>query len=218
LAIASHDLRQPLQVIRGAHDILAKTLDGVVEQVQSARVEGAASALSDKLDQLADALRLFTPSSAARQEIVQLGALFTLLNAEFAEAASRKGLTLRIMPTRIAVSSNTVLLSGILRNLIGNAIDYTPSGGHVLSRRVSAARRCTWKCATMASAFRTATSPRCSSRFIGWTPRGPAASGLVSLSLNRRRRFSVTASRSTRSPVAAHVLLLSQTTLRPAAS
>jgi len=33
LAIASHDLRQPLQVIRGAHDILAKTLDGVVEQV-----------------------------------------------------------------------------------------------------------------------------------------------------------------------------------------
>ena len=61
-----------------------------------------------------DALRLFTPSSAGRQEIVQLGALFTLLNAEFAEAASRKGLTLRIMPTRIASRgrSSRMSLSG----------------------------------------------------------------------------------------------------------
>jgi len=132
LAIASHDLRQPLQVIRGAHDILAKTLDGVVEQVQLARVEDATSKLGDQLDQLADALRLFEPSNTARQETVRLGPIFTLLNAEFAEAASRKRLALRIMPTRIAVSSNTVLLSGILRNLIGNAIDYTPNGGHVL--------------------------------------------------------------------------------------
>ncbi len=38
LAIAGHDLRQPLQVIIGAHDILAKTLNSTVEQVQLARV------------------------------------------------------------------------------------------------------------------------------------------------------------------------------------
>lgn len=138
LAIASHDLRQPLQVIRGAHDILAKALNGVVERVQLARVENATSKLGDTLDQLVDALRMFDPASSARSEIVQLGPLFTLLNAELAEAASRKGLTLRIMPTRIAVSSNTVLLGGILRNLIGNAINYTPAGGRVL---VAARRR-----------------------------------------------------------------------------
>jgi signal transduction histidine kinase len=143
LALASHDLRQPLQVIIGAHDMLAKILDGSVEQAQLARAEDAASKLSDKLDQLVDALRLFEPSNGGRQEAVPLGPIFTLFQAEFAEPARLKGVRLRIVPTRASVSSNAVLLRGILRNLIGNAIDYTPSGGRVLvaARRVGAAMR-----------------------------------------------------------------------------
>jgi signal transduction histidine kinase len=137
LAIAGHDLRQPLQVIVGAHDILAKTLEGRDEQFQLVRAETAASNLSDKLDQLVDALRLFDPSSGARQEIVQLRAVFALLAEEFAESARLKGIRLRVMSTRAAVTSNPVLLHGMLRNLIRNAIDYTLSGGYV----VVAARR-----------------------------------------------------------------------------
>src|SRR5438045_2913072 len=49
LAIAGHDLRQPLQVIVGAHDILAKTLEGRDEKFQLARAENATNKLSDKL-------------------------------------------------------------------------------------------------------------------------------------------------------------------------
>src|SRR5260370_26314701 len=56
LAIAGHDLRQPLQVIIGAHDILAKKLNSTVQRAQLAPVEDATSKLSDKLDQLVDAL------------------------------------------------------------------------------------------------------------------------------------------------------------------
>jgi signal transduction histidine kinase len=138
LAIASHDLRQPLQVIIGAHDILAKTLNGGVERTQLARVENATSKLSDKLDQLVGALRLFDPSSAARQETVELGPIFAQAEAEFAEPARLRGVILRVIPTRAAVSSNPVLLRGILQNLIRNAVDYTPYGGRVL---VAARRR-----------------------------------------------------------------------------
>jgi two-component system, OmpR family, phosphate regulon sensor histidine kinase PhoR len=138
LAIAGHDLRQPLQVIVAAHDMLAKTLEGRDEQFQLARAENATSKLSDKLDQLVDALRLFDPSSSARQEIVQLRAVFAFFAEEFAEAALLKGIRLRVMPTRAVVTSNPVLLRGILRNLIRNAIDYTPSGRSVL---VAARRR-----------------------------------------------------------------------------
>lgn len=138
LAIAGHDLRQPLQVIVGAHDILAKTLEGRDEQLQLARAENATSKLSDKLDQLVDALRLFDPLSSGRQEIVQLRAVFAFFAEEFAEAARLKGIRLRVMPTRAVVTSNPVLLRVILRNLIRNAIDYTPSGRSVL---VAAHRR-----------------------------------------------------------------------------
>ena len=116
----------------GAHDILAKTLNGSAEQIQLARLDGAASKLSDKLDQLIEALRLFDASSENGQEAVQLGPVFQISEAEFAEPARLKGITLRVIPTHAVVSSNPVLLHGILRNLIRNAIDYTPRGGGVL--------------------------------------------------------------------------------------
>ena len=138
LAIASHDLRQPLQVIIGAHDILAKSLGGGVERRQLARVGGATTQLGKKLDELVEALRLFEPASAALEETVELGPIFAQAQAEFLEPARLRGITLRIIPTGAAVSSNAVLLRGILHNLIRNAIDYTPQGGRVL---VAARRR-----------------------------------------------------------------------------
>jgi two-component system, OmpR family, phosphate regulon sensor histidine kinase PhoR len=132
LAIASHDLRQPLQVIRGAHDILTKTLDGAVERAQLIRVERATAKLTANLDQLMDALQLFEQSSGSHQQVVSLRPIFALFEAEFAEKAQHRGVRLRFVPTRAIVSSNAVLLSGILRNLIDNALDYTQSGGSVL--------------------------------------------------------------------------------------
>jgi len=138
LAIASHDLRQPLQVIMGAHDILAKSLGGGVERRQLARVGGATTQLSKKLDELVEALRLFEPASAALEDAVELGPIFAQAQAEFLEPARLRGITLRIIPTGAAVSSNAVLLRGILHNLIRNAIDYTPQGGRVL---IAARRR-----------------------------------------------------------------------------
>lgn len=138
LAIATHDLRQPLQIIIGAHDLLAKTLGGSIEQVQLARAETAASRLSEQLDEIGGALRLFQMASGGAQELVRLGPIFALFAAEFAEAARLKGVRLRLVPTHAVVSSNTMLLCGILRNLIRNALEYTPRGGRVL---VAARRR-----------------------------------------------------------------------------
>src|SRR5260221_2682587 len=106
LAIASHDLRQPLQVIMGAHDILAKILNSQVEQTQLARVEGATSKLSDKLDQLVDALRLFDPSSGGHRETVQLGPIFEQAETGFLAAARLTGIRLSLFSTFPSRSSN----------------------------------------------------------------------------------------------------------------
>ena len=48
LAMAGHDLRQPLQVIGGAHDVLAPILHRGAAQAQLARVEDATRQLADK--------------------------------------------------------------------------------------------------------------------------------------------------------------------------
>ena len=63
--------------------------------------------------------------------------VFKELAAEFAEPARLKGVMFRVVAAHDAVFSHPVLLTAMLRNLIRNAIVYTPYGGRVFvgSRR-----------------------------------------------------------------------------------
>ena len=132
LAMAGHDLRQPLQVIVGAHDLLARIPHGGAVQAQLARAEDATRQLADKLDQLVEALRLREFATSDHHEPVPLGPVLAQLASEFAEPARSKGVKLHVIPASDAVFSHPVLLNGILRNLARNAIEYTPRGGRVL--------------------------------------------------------------------------------------
>ena len=58
LAMAGHDLRQPLQLITSAHDILALTLDGEEQQQELMRAADATAQLASMLGQLVEALQL----------------------------------------------------------------------------------------------------------------------------------------------------------------
>ena len=66
---------------------------------------------------------------------VPLAPLFDGVGAENVEFARQKGLELRIRPTHAVVVSNAVILDGIVRNLVRNAIKYTNSGRVLLSCR-----------------------------------------------------------------------------------
>ena len=132
LAIASHDLRQPLQVIIGAVDVLAQRLQDPGERSQLARVERATARLASKLEQLVEALHLRESATGDRHEPVWLDRTLDELALELDEAARAKEIDLRVATTRACVLSHPVLLSGMIRNLIRNAIDYTPRGGRVL--------------------------------------------------------------------------------------
>jgi signal transduction histidine kinase len=132
LAIASHDLRQPLQVIVGTTELLLKRLRGRREQELLARTRRASTQLAAKLDLLVEALHLQEDGGGNAAAPVRLDLILDELADEFAEAARGKGIRLRIVPRNESVLSHTVLLGGMLRNLISNAINYTPSGGRVL--------------------------------------------------------------------------------------
>jgi signal transduction histidine kinase len=132
LTMASHDLRQPLQVIIGAVDILAQTIQGGRELAQLERVERSAKRLTDKLAQLVDALHSREAMAGGHCEPVPLDRVLEELASELAEPARLKGIAIRVLPGRVRVLSHTVLLSGMLRNLMRNAVEYTPSGGRVL--------------------------------------------------------------------------------------
>jgi signal transduction histidine kinase len=137
LAMAGHDLRQPLQLITSAHDVLALTLDSEEQREELIRAANATAQLASMLGQLVEALQLRERSGDDLHLPVPLRPILEDLAEEFAEMARLKGITFLVTATRSVAFSHPVLLTGMLRNLIRNAIDYTPPGGgaFVTSRR-----------------------------------------------------------------------------------
>ncbi len=131
LAMAGHDLRQPLQVITSAHEVLAQTLDSEEQREELMQARNATAQLAGMLGQLVEVLELCELSGDDLHVPVPLRRILEDLAAEFAEMARRKGITLVVTAARGTAISNPVLLTGILRNLMRNAIDYTPAGGSV---------------------------------------------------------------------------------------
>jgi two-component system phosphate regulon sensor histidine kinase PhoR len=143
LAMAGHDLRQPLQLITNAHDVLAQILASDEQQEQLIRAESATAQLASMLGQVVEALRLRERSGDDLHVAVPLRPVLEDLAAEFVETARLKGITFLFTATQYVALSHPVLLTSMLRNLIRNAIDYTPAGGGVFvtSRRCGAELR-----------------------------------------------------------------------------
>jgi signal transduction histidine kinase len=132
LAMVSHDLRQPLQIIMAAHDALEVRLIGEPERRHLERIERAVTQVADRLELLLQALRLRESTGKTELEPVWLNVALEELTGELGDRARQKGIELRISATGAGVWSQSVLLGGVLRNLMRNAIDYTPAGGRVL--------------------------------------------------------------------------------------
>jgi len=132
LAMASHDLRQPLQVIVGAHELLARRLTATPEREHLERSEQASAQLEEKLDQLVDALQLHQHARRIEPHPVRVEPILQRLALQLDGPARRKGVDFRFLPTSTVILSQPVLLDGILRNLSRNALDHTPPGGRIL--------------------------------------------------------------------------------------
>src|SRR3984893_14682731 len=92
LAMAGHDLRQPLQVITSAHDVLARTLAIEEEREELRRAERATKRLAGMVGQLVEALQLRERSGDDLHVSVPLRPILRELAAEFGEAARLKRL------------------------------------------------------------------------------------------------------------------------------
>ena len=131
VAIAGHDLRQPLQCIKSAHNVLAALLHTEEQWRQLSVAEAAIAQLVSMLDQLVDTVQLHEGSRQALRVPTPVSPLLDRLAHELNRSARRKGIVFRIGEARTSVLSHPVLLTSLMRNLVRNAIDYTPSGGFV---------------------------------------------------------------------------------------
>jgi two-component system phosphate regulon sensor histidine kinase PhoR len=132
LAMAGHDLRQPLQIITYVYDWLSRRLEAPSERQYLQRGSLAITQLTRQVNLLVQALRLYEREGHFEPVPVPLLPLLGRLGRENQELACRGGLRLRVRPMDVAVMSDPVLLESILRNLICNALKYTNPGGQIL--------------------------------------------------------------------------------------
>ena len=138
LAIASHDLRQPVHAIGLFAATLEKRLEGSAEQPLVRNLNRAIDGLDRSFNVMLDISRLDAGAIEPRVQQFPLRDLFRRLHMHFAGQAEQKGLGLRFSPGGKSISSDPQLLERILGNLVQNAIKYTERGGIVVVARSTA--------------------------------------------------------------------------------
>jgi hypothetical protein len=142
VAAASHDLLQPLSAAKLFLASIENADCAAEQHAILGRVRSAFESVEAILGALLDISKLDSGRVAVRLADVPLGGLFARLEAEFGEMARQAGLDLRVVPSRLAVRSDSGYLRRIVQNLLANAIRYTPSGRVLVgARRVGGAAR-----------------------------------------------------------------------------
>jgi len=129
LASASHDLRQPMHTISLFSAALTmRPLDDATRQI-AVHMNTALQALSAQLDALLDVSKLDAGVVPVRKTTFSLAAFLARLQGEYLPLAQARGLALTMhCPSEAWCETDEVLLGRILRNLLENAIKYTPQG------------------------------------------------------------------------------------------
>ena len=128
LAVASHDLRQPLHAL----ELFVQALEDTPLPAHAHQLVGNVRRSVDSMEELFDALldisRLDAGAVRARVDTIALAEVFERLSFEYAPVAKQKGLSLHVMNTSVYVRSDPTLLARIVRNLVANAVRYTERG------------------------------------------------------------------------------------------
>lgn len=134
-AIVAHDLRSPFNGLLGFSEILsnsAENMDRADIVKYATYTHRAADAAYKLLEDLLDWSRLQLDRMGYEPELVDLEELINSNQARFQSIADEKGVTLQAsFEGKSEVSADRKLIETILRNLVSNAVKFTPKGGTV---------------------------------------------------------------------------------------
>jgi len=140
VAVASHDLRQPLHALGLFIAQLRSRLEPTDRERVIERVETSLAALNELFDALLDISKLDAGVLSTHPTHFPIDRILDRLRATFAGAAAAKGLSLRVVPSTAWVHTDPILLERVLLNLVSNAVRYTFRGSVLVGCRRRAGR------------------------------------------------------------------------------
>ncbi len=141
LATATHDLKNPLTAISGYSDLLLKIGQLTPQQADFiGRIQTAAKQMFELVQDLLEMARL-EMGLELKKALLDGRDMLAEICDEFGGQAATKQQTLTFEPIAapLPINVDAGRLRQVLRNLVGNAVKYTPEGGQItVSARVEA--------------------------------------------------------------------------------
>ncbi|HEY2389097.1 MAG TPA: GAF domain-containing sensor histidine kinase [Candidatus Binatia bacterium] len=130
----SHELRTPLSVIMGYTDMLADDAPASQRAGILAKIRGSSLELLDMIEATLNVNRLDAGKDQPIFERLSVPALIEGLASDFAALPHEDGTVLRWEPApAVAIRSDRRKLRMVLKNLVGNALKFTPRGEVVVA-------------------------------------------------------------------------------------
>lgn len=140
LAVASHDLRQPLHALNLLVAQLRSEQDRTERDRLAALVGTSVTNINELFSALLDISKLEAGALSPSISVFPLASVLSRVEAHFGPAARDKGLHFAVVTSSKWVSSDPILLERILINLVSNAVRYTSDGGIVVGCRTRSER------------------------------------------------------------------------------
>lgn len=136
LAVVSHDLRSPLSGILSALQAMRLAPQSAAQAGELVvAAEKSAVRMLKTIDSLLAARRISNAPRQADDQLFPARIAGEILAEMEAEAAKKKIRLLNELPTHWVIPSNAEIVRHVLRNLLSNALKFTPAGGSVLIYR-----------------------------------------------------------------------------------
>ena len=135
LAMASHDLRQPLHALGPFVAQLRTPLKSGERTKTIERVDATRKEMDEMFNSLLDISRLDAGILTPKITEFPIARLLQKIKTGFDQATREKGLRLRVRRSDAWVRSDAMLLERILLNLVSNAVRYTLRGGIIVGCR-----------------------------------------------------------------------------------
>ncbi|MEO9886271.1 MAG: PAS domain S-box protein [Balneola sp.] len=140
-SIIAHDLKGAFFGITGMLNMMIEDIEEELEEMQDKKqlrnlnlLHGSSKNAYELLENLLDWIKVQNGTISVEKEIVDIAELLTNAISVFESSAEKKSITIKREFSELTINADKNILSTVFRNLISNAIKFTPQNGRISLR------------------------------------------------------------------------------------